>query len=135
MFWLLSCIFLGKTYFSSLKLALNSSFWIRVRLISEHRHWLRLGYSGSSLAVLPELYRKRYSPPEFTDKKNHGSLERLEAWRDQKPSSPTHGKKKDLTWGGKKNQEDKKNISDDFLSSRTRLFETIYLSWNLFYFF
>ena len=58
----------------------------------------------------------------------------MEAWRHQKPSSPTNGKRKELTWK-KKNQDDKKTISDDFLSSRSRLFETFYLSWNLFYFF
>ena len=53
----------------------------------------------------------------------------MEARGDQKPSSPTRGKRKDLTLGGGGgDQEDKKNISDDFLSSSTRLFETIYLS-------
>ena len=72
------------------KLALNSSFWIRVHLISENRHWLRLGYCGSSLAILPELYRKRYSPPEFTDKRNNGSPGRPEAiftntWKKERP--------------------------------------------------
>ena len=48
----------------------------------------------------------------------------MEAWRHQKPSSPTNGKRKDLTWKEKINQDDKKTISDDFLSGRTRLFET-----------
>ena len=68
----------------------------------------------------------------------------MEAWRDWKPGetrSHLHqhvekGKTLPEAGGGggggaggrEGNQEDKKNISDDLLSSRTRSFETIYLS-------